>query len=131
MPVVEVVDLKTEFKDSLRGSKESRLLLGRTLRDALAETIIRKEQAMVFVNRKGFSSFVMCGECGEVPKCLNCSVSMTYYQRAREMRCHYCGLKLPAVEQVRQMRMLRHQAHGHGHRADRRRGETPFSERRR
>ena len=99
MPAIEVVDLKDEYKDSLKGSKDSKLLLGRKLREALAETIIRKEQAMIFVNRKGFASFVICGDCGEVPKCLNCSVSLTYYQRAREMRCHYCGLKLPAVEQ--------------------------------
>ena len=99
MPEVQIVDLKNEYKEVLHGSKEARLLLGRSLRDALAEVLLRKEQAMIFINRKGFSSFVMCGDCGEVPKCLNCSVSLTYYQRAREMRCHYCGLRLPMVEQ--------------------------------
>ncbi|MBI3556803.1 MAG: primosomal protein N' [Deltaproteobacteria bacterium] len=99
MPAIQVVDLKTEYREALHGSKESRLLLGRSLREGLAEVLLRKEQAMVFVNRKGFSSFVMCGDCGEVPKCLNCSVSLTYYQRAREMRCHYCDLRMPAVEQ--------------------------------
>ncbi|MBI3544824.1 MAG: primosomal protein N' [Deltaproteobacteria bacterium] len=99
MPRIEVVDLRQEYKDALRGSKDSKLILGRKMREELADTLIRKEQSMVFVNRKGFSSFVLCGSCGEVPKCLNCSVSLTYYQRARQMRCHYCALTLPAIEQ--------------------------------
>lgn len=99
MPTIETVDLKTEYKDAMRGSKDSKLLLGRALREALRETLMRKEQAMVFVNRKGFSSFLLCGGCGEVPQCLNCSVSLTYYQRSREMRCHYCGFKRPVIDQ--------------------------------
>lgn len=99
MPTIQVVDLREEYKETLRGSKQGRLLLGRHLREALAETITRKEQAMIFVNRKGFSSFVMCGDCGEVPKCLNCSVSLTYYQRSRELRCHYCDFRIQFNDQ--------------------------------
>jgi len=98
MPEIEVIDLKNELKEMLRGSKDSKLLIGNKMREGLAEILIRGEQAMVFVNRKGFSNFILCGDCGEVPRCLNCSVSLTYYQRARELRCHYCGLTKCVIE---------------------------------
>lgn len=99
MPEIEVVDLKDEFKEALRSSKEAKLLLGKKLREGISTALSRGEQAMVFVNRKGFASFLMCRDCGEVPKCVNCSVSLTFYQRANQLRCHYCDLRMQAYEQ--------------------------------
>lgn len=98
MPAIDVVDLKEEFKEALKASKEARLLIGKQMREGIADAIIKGEQAMVFVNRKGFASFIMCRDCGEVPKCYNCSVSLTYYQRSNELRCHYCDLRMPTID---------------------------------
>ncbi|MEW6056448.1 MAG: primosomal protein N', partial [Bdellovibrionota bacterium] len=98
MPTVEVVDLKQEPRDYDQATKDSRVLLSQKMRAAVSETLQNGDQALIFVNRKGFSSFLMCGGCGEVPKCVNCSVSLTYYQRSKELRCHYCGLRTGAID---------------------------------
>ena len=87
MPTVEVVDLKDERKAGLPPARN----LGRRLVANLVETVARGEQAILFLNRKGYSSFLMCSDCGEVPGCDDCSVSLTYYRGAASLKCHYCG----------------------------------------
>ncbi|MGE4231997.1 MAG: primosomal protein N' [Bacteriovoracia bacterium] len=89
MPEVEIIDLKEDRETYYFSSK---LLAG------LRETLEKKEQAILFVNRKGFANFMVCSDCGDVPKCLNCSVSYTYYQKKRILRCHYCDQTIPAPE---------------------------------
>lgn len=90
LPEVTVVDLK-KYSLGQTGSA-----LSEPMKAGLIATISRNEQAILFVNRKGFSSFLLCEDCGHVAKCLNCSVSMTYYKSDTSLRCHYCGLELAA-----------------------------------
>lgn len=59
----------------------------------MQETIDRGEQIIVFLNRRGFSQFILCKDCGWIKECKNCSISMTHYQRKNELRCHVCGQK--------------------------------------
>jgi len=59
--------------------------------DALAATLARKEQSILLLNRRGYASFVQCGQCGDVPTCPNCSISLTYHRTPPErLVCHYC-----------------------------------------
>ncbi len=83
LPTLQVVDMRRE-----RGS--SRILSG-ALRQALAETVQNGEQALLFLNRRGFATFFLCPQCGNVVQCENCSVSLTHHQKDDCLRCHYCG----------------------------------------
>lgn len=85
LPEVRVVDMRRE-------SRRDRIL-SRALREALLETVHAGEQALLFLNRRGFASFLVCGFCGHVPQCAHCSVSLTFHQQSNLLRCHYCGLE--------------------------------------
>ena len=66
---------------------------------SIQETLLKKEQVIIFQNRRGYSPMVNCEDCGWVPKCVNCAVSLTYHQFRHALVCHYCGYKesLPQV----------------------------------
>lgn len=105
MPQIEVVDLtkerekaKKEAKKTYRKLEFNDFFISKKLLSGLRETFERKEQAILFVNRKGFSNCLLCKDCGFVPKCPNCSVSLTYYRSSGEVKCHYCGLKTRAPD---------------------------------
>jgi len=66
------------------------------LKKSILEAIASKGQVMLLLNRRGFSSFLLCEGCGYVPECPNCSVSLTNYKGARQLKCHYCGHNCPA-----------------------------------
>jgi primosomal protein N' (replication factor Y) len=89
LPPVTVVDLRAE----LRAGNTS--ILSESLRAALQETLDRGEQAILFLNRRGTASSVVCRECGYVVRCGNCDVSMTYHAGEHVMICHYCGKRQP------------------------------------
>lgn len=89
LPEVEVIDLRGETLMGRGGTFSQRLL------DALDECLGRGEQAMLFLNRRGFSTFVMCRECGFSLRCPDCSVSLIYHHASREMRCHHCDHAVP------------------------------------
>ena len=91
MPESEVVDLREELKAG------NRSVLSIPLQKSLKECYKNGEQSILFLNRRGFSSFVMCRSCGEVIKCPHCDVSLTYHQRTNDLRCHYCGYRTPNV----------------------------------
>ncbi len=84
-PQVEVVEMRRELK------KGNRTMFSTRLRDSLIECVNRGEQAVLFLNRRGFSTFVMCRECGETLTCPHCDISLTFHQTNRTVRCHYCG----------------------------------------
>lgn len=65
----------------------------RTLLQRIEETLSRKEQVIIFQNRRGYSPMMSCEDCGWVPKCVNCAVSLTYHQYRHALVCHYCGYK--------------------------------------
>lgn len=66
-------------------------ILSPELESALRDTLSRGEQAIVFLNRRGYSTFIQCDYCGHSLTCPNCDVSLTYYKYSNEVRCHYCG----------------------------------------
>jgi len=88
LPPVEIVDLR----------KEQSRLISRPLGTALAENLQRGEQSLLFLNRRGFSSSVICTECGSPFTCPHCSVSLTLHERGRTFICHYCGYRSPAPQ---------------------------------
>lgn len=92
MPQVEVVDLREELAAAGTVSP-----LSRPLRDALREVLGRRQQAILFVNRRGFSGAMLCRECGYAWRCPHCDVALTYHHSAegRVLRCHYCGFSTP------------------------------------
>lgn len=85
LPRVEVVDLREE----IRAGNFS--IFSRLLRQRLNAVLERGEQAILFLNRRGFSTFVNCRNCGLVLRCPRCEVALTYHQQGRQLRCHYCN----------------------------------------
>lgn len=83
-PNVEVVDMTAEFGDG------NRSVYSRSLLAALEDVRSRGEKAVLFLNRRGFASFLLCRECGFVPECDSCSVSLTYHDDTGTLRCHHC-----------------------------------------
>lgn len=94
MPAVELIDMRLEFLETRKQATFSRRML-----EALQQRIENKEQTMLILNRRGFSSFVACRACGERLQCVNCSVTLTFHRRDRRMLCHYCSYaeKVPSV----------------------------------
>jgi primosomal protein N' (replication factor Y) len=89
MPPVIIVDMKKELKEGNGGSISS------VLREELEKNIKQGEQSILFINRRGASPLVACGECGYTYKCRFCSVSMTYHISKKRLLCHYCGYSIP------------------------------------
>lgn len=85
MPAVEVVDMAEEFREGHRS------MFSRALTTALTDIRDRGSKAVLFLNRRGFASFVLCRECGFVPRCENCSVALTYHEVGARLVCHHCG----------------------------------------
>jgi primosomal protein N' (replication factor Y) len=85
MPPVRVVDMREEMKQGNRSS------FSLPLQASLRERIIKGEQSVLLLNRRGYSSFVMCRDCGFVLQCPNCDISQTLHMDTKTMKCHYCG----------------------------------------
>lgn len=85
LPKVEVVDMTTEAKSGALP------VLSARLENELAETVARGEQAILFLNRRGFATYVQCGGCGHSEKCHYCDIALTFHRAVRELRCHHCG----------------------------------------
>jgi len=86
MPAVKLIDMRQEFLETRKQAVFSRELL-----DALAKRLENREQTIVLLNRRGFSSFVACRSCGERIQCVNCAVTLTFHKRDYRLLCHYCG----------------------------------------
>ena len=84
LPKVEIIDMNKEFKKA-SGYFSNNLI------DQIKETLERNEQVIIFLNRRGYSSFLTCSSCGYVEKCPNCDISLTYHKTSNMLRCHYCG----------------------------------------
>ncbi|MEC1749296.1 primosomal protein N' [Bacillus mojavensis] len=89
MPEVSLVDMREELRNG------NRSMFSIELMEKLEETIAKGEQAVLFLNKRGYSSFVMCRDCGYVPQCPHCDISMTYHRSGQRMKCHYCGHEEP------------------------------------
>ncbi len=88
LPKVDVIDMREELND---GNKS---MFSKKLEDSIGENLENKRQTILFLNRRGFSTFVSCRQCGYVVKCNSCDISMTYHKHINKLRCHYCGLTL-------------------------------------
>jgi len=86
MPAVEIVDLRTYRPDG-------DAMLSAPLRAAIAETLAAGDQTILFLNRRGFATFVLCKACGHAFRCPHCSVSLTYHRHSDRLSCHYCGFQ--------------------------------------
>lgn len=90
MPEVEIIDMKaSRRKHELNG------LFSTTMINACKQSLEKGEQVILFQNRRGYAPMVTCKQCGWVPKCENCDVSLTYHKHVNNMSCHYCGFTRP------------------------------------
>jgi len=85
MPETIIVDMREELE---RGNKS---IFSDLLKKELEKNLEKGEQTILFLNRRGFSTFVSCRSCGFVAKCPNCNISLTYHSYSDELKCHYCG----------------------------------------
>jgi len=88
LPSVQVVDMREELKE-----RKNRSVLSLKLAQAIGQRLERGEQTILFLNRRGYSTFILCRECGFAVKCPNCNVSMVYHFDEKRVKCHYCNHK--------------------------------------
>lgn len=93
LPKVSIVDMREELQQG------NRTVLSDALRSQLETTVKNGEQAIILLNRRGFSTFVLCRDCGEALSCPNCAVSLVYHAKEQLMECHYCGHTEPVPTQ--------------------------------
>lgn len=85
LPPVKIVDMREEMRDG------NRSMFSTALFNLIKDRIKKKEQTVLFLNRRGYSTFVMCRSCGEVLRCPHCDISLTYHRTEQLLKCHYCG----------------------------------------
>lgn len=88
MPHVIIVDLKDK--------RHINRVFSEFLKNEISYSLINKEQIMIFLNRRGFNTFILCGECGNIYKCKNCNVSLTYHKPIGKLICHHCFYRTDA-----------------------------------
>lgn len=84
LPDISIIDMKSEIK---KGNS----IFSKVLIDNINDRLSKKEQIILFLNKRGYSSYQMCSNCGEVVKCPNCDITLTYHKNSNMNRCHYCG----------------------------------------
>jgi primosomal protein N' (replication factor Y) (superfamily II helicase) len=90
LPEVEIIDMRLEFQET---GKEQ--VISRKLVEEIRQRLDRQEQAMVLLNRRGYSPVALCRSCGNRMECRNCAIAMTHHKRTNRMVCHYCGFMAP------------------------------------
>jgi primosomal protein N' (replication factor Y) len=91
LPAVEIVDLVRERDRSPRGRK---VILSAALRGAIATALADGGQSILFLNRRGFSTAILCFECGATERCVNCDIALVYHASEQHLRCHYCDYQI-------------------------------------
>lgn len=87
LPNVNIIDMKEEVK-------KGNFILSDILKNKIGEVLDRGEQAIILLNRRGYSSTISCRECGYVYKCPNCDITYTYHKSSNNLKCHYCGYSM-------------------------------------
>lgn len=87
LPIVNIVDMKEEVK-------KGNFILSDMLKNKISEVLSKGEQAIILLNRRGYSSTISCKECGYVYKCPNCDITYTYHKCSNNLKCHYCGYSM-------------------------------------
>ncbi|WP_338652896.1 primosomal protein N' [Lysinibacillus sp. Y5S-8] len=85
LPTVFIADMREELRQG------NRSMFSESLAEAIRIRLEKKEQMVLFLNRRGYSSFVLCRDCGTVVQCPNCDISLTYHRTTEKLKCHYCG----------------------------------------
>ena len=93
VPNVEVVDMKKELAIG------NRSMLSNRLHEMIQKNVENKKQTILFLNRRGYSTFIMCRDCGYVAKCDKCNITLTYHIKQDKLKCHYCGEEKPNLEE--------------------------------
>lgn len=104
LPEIQIVDMRGEL------AANHRSIFSRPLQSALAGRLARSEQVILFLNRRGLATFVLCRDCGYIARCRRCEVSLVYHLQDTALRCHYCGHReaVPTVCPVCRSRRIRH-----------------------
>jgi primosomal protein N' (replication factor Y) len=92
LPAVEIIDLVKERDRAPRGRK---VILSAALRGAIAKTLADGGQTILFLNRRGFSTAILCFDCGATERCKNCDIALVYHASEQHLRCHYCDFQVP------------------------------------
>ncbi len=90
LPKVELVNTR----ELRRKKRMKNALFSPLLKESIDEALLRKEQVILFQNRRGFAPFIICQNCGEIPHCINCDVSLTYHKQMHRLVCHYCNYSI-------------------------------------
>ncbi len=85
LPSVEIVDLRNELTNG------NKTMISNRLREEIDKNLKMKKQTILYLNRRGFSSFLMCQDCGHTFKCKRCDITLTYHKVENKLKCHYCG----------------------------------------
>jgi len=93
LPKVEIVDMRNELAIG------NRSMISFKLQDEINKNLENRKQTILFLNRRGYSTFVMCRECGYVAKCKNCNISLTYHMSENKLKCHYCGYETSVIKE--------------------------------
>ena len=86
LPQVTIIDLKQELANG------NRSMLSNELYASIEKNLKEKRQTILFLNRRGYSTFIMCRDCGYTVKCKNCNISLTYHRYEKKLKCHYCRI---------------------------------------
>lgn len=96
MPSIQIVDMLGEIRNGNSGIFSSQLICD------LANVVNNKKQAMIFINRRGYASFMRCRDCGYIAKCSDCDVSLVYHREDNRLKCHYCGKQFRVLDRCPQ-----------------------------
>ncbi len=88
-PDIKLIDMKNEL------NQKNTSIFSKDLLISMKHRLKNKEQTLILFNRKGYAPFVLCRQCGDVPKCPDCEISLTYYKDKNILKCHYCGYEKP------------------------------------
>lgn len=91
-PDIHIVDMRQELASG------NRSMFSEILKEKIDENLKKEKQTILFVNRRGYSTFIMCRDCGFVMKCPNCSIALTYHSFGNRLKCHYCGHEEPIAK---------------------------------
>lgn len=91
LPKIELIDMREQKTEA------ETFILSDRLQEAINQRLEKQEQVVLLLNRRGYSNFMQCRECGEVVNCPNCDVSMTYHKPNYRLKCHYCGYEVPVM----------------------------------
>ena len=109
MPAVDVIDMRQEIY-----ARPGFRVMGRKMEQLMRRSLERHEQVMLFLNRRGFSTFFLCPQCGHVLRCSQCDITLTFHRGRDRAMCHYCGVEVPVPKNCPECRYAPLKAMGMG-----------------